>query len=152
MSLALPPAAFVGLAAVVRADQRMTRDEAAALVRAARECGLTGPDLQAVENATTSTIEIANVDASGLSPWQRVVTYALGTWLARIDGVVQSAEHASLASLARTLELPKKTLDAAGACVLDVMMLPAGNRPDKYDFVALEKRLRERLPTLAEAD
>ena len=46
-------------------------------------------------------------------------------------------------------ELDDHKLGVAEACAFDVAMLPEGRRPDRFDFAALEKALRERFPKMA---
>jgi hypothetical protein len=144
----LPKESFVALAAVTWADGRMSRNEAEGLLRAARTAGLEGEDLAAVEEATKERADLSGFDPGGLSPWERGLTYALAAWLARVDGVENAAESATLASLGAALELPQDKLDSAAAGAFDVACLPSGHRPDKYDFGALEQRIRDRLPSL----
>jgi hypothetical protein len=144
----LPKESFVALAAVTWADGRMSRNEAEGLLRAARAAGLEGDDVATVERATKSQVDLTNFDPSGLSPWEKGLTYALAAWLARVDGVENAAESATLVNLGTALDLPQDKLDSAAAGAFDVACLPSGHRPDKYDFEALEKRIRDRLPSL----
>ena len=142
---------FVALAAVAWADGRMSKGEAEGLLHAARAHGLEGDDLARVEQATKEKVALDAFDPSGLSSWERLLTYGVATWLARLDGVQQAAEIASLAQLAKTLETAEVTdfkLRAAASAAFDTAMQPAGSRPERYDFASFEKILRERLPTV----
>jgi hypothetical protein len=148
---ALPRETFVALAAVAWADGRMSKDEANGLLHTAQAHGLGGDDLATVGRATKEKVDLAAFDASGLSATQRLVTYALASWLSRIDGMQQGAEIDSLRALGKKLESADVTdfkLRSAAAAAFDVAMLPEGRRPDRFDFAALEKAISERFPTI----
>lgn len=149
MATKLPNESFVALAAVAWADGRMSKDEALGLLKAAKNAGLEGDALAAVERATKDKVALDAFDATGLSAWERLVTYGLASWLTRVDGVQQSAEADSLRALAtklRSSEVTDHKLAAAAAVAFDVAMQPAGRRPDRYDFEAFEKTLKDRFP------
>jgi hypothetical protein len=149
MATKLPNESFVALAAVAWADGRMSKDESAGLVKAAENAGLEGDDLAAVQRATKEKVALDAFDASKLSAWERLVTYGLASWLSRVDGVQQGAELDSLRALAAKLtssEVTDHKLAAAAAVAFDVAMQPKGRRPEKYDFVAFEKTLKDRFP------
>lgn len=151
MSTSLPPQSFVALAAVAWADGRMSKDEATGLVHAAKTHGLEGDALADVERATRQKVGIEAFDASGLSSWQRLVTYGLATWLSRLDGVQGGAEIGSLKELSSKLQSDEVTafkLQNAASAAFDVAMQPEGRRPERYDFATFESTLRTRLPTV----
>jgi tellurite resistance protein len=148
MSTELPSEGFVAIAAVAWADGRMSKDEAAGLLRAAKECGLSGDDLAKVEKAAKEKTGLDAFDPAALSPIQKALVYAIASWISRIDGVMQTAERESLKQLGSRLGLSADKLASAAAGAADIAVLPQGNRPDKYDFTALANRLRERLPSL----
>jgi len=151
MSIHLKRESFLAIAAVGWADGRMSREEAAGLVRAAKECGLEGDDLSVVEKAAKEGgATLDGYDPSALSGWERALTYAIASWLARIDGVVDPSERASLKQLGSALDLPADKLGFAASAAFDVSCLPGGHRPEKYDFAALEKQLRIKLPSLVD--
>lgn len=149
MAFVLPKQAFVALAAVGWADGSIRRVEKAGLLRAAEACGVAGEDLVEVEASLAKSVSLADWVPGEMAEWQRIVTYALACWLAQVDGVISADEHAHLASLAKRLDIQAQVRDRAAAAAFDVFVLPQGGKPDKYDFVALEARLRERLPTAA---
>jgi uncharacterized membrane protein YebE (DUF533 family) len=149
MSIHLPPQSFVALAAVGWADGTLKRSEATALVDAARKHGLEGADLAAVEQSTRSAVALDAFDPGAMSAWDRVVTYALASWLARLDGVQSADESAVLRRLGERLGLDDGLRQRAASAAFDIAVLPDGGRPDRYDFVKLVARLREKLPQLA---
>jgi hypothetical protein len=149
VSLRLSRDAFLAITAVAWADGLLRARETKALLRAAQECGLQAEDLAAVEGAVRDGVSLDDVDLSGLSGWDRAVTYAIAYWLAKVDGVVNTEELEHLRTLRARLELPQPKLDAAASAAFDVVCLPGGHRPDKYDFQALATRLREKLPSLS---
>jgi uncharacterized membrane protein YebE (DUF533 family) len=140
----------VAIAAVAWADGRMSKDEAAGLMRAAQESGLGGDALASVEKATKEKTGLDGFDPGALTPMQKALIYAIASWMARIDRTMQTAERESLKQLGSRLGLSADKLASAAAGAADVAVLPKGNRPDKFDFKALGARLRERLPTLLE--
>jgi len=152
MATNLPSQSFVALAAVAWADGRMSTAEAAGLLSAAKAAGLEGDALAAVERATKEKSDIEGFDASDLSDWTRLFTFGVANWLSRLDGVQQRAELDSLRVLAGKLasaEVDDHKLKVAEACAFDVAMLPEGRRPERFDFAALETKLRERFPKMS---
>lgn len=149
MATNIPRQAFVGLAAVAWADGSIRKTEGQALLRAAKEAGLEGDDLAAVEAATKSAVAFDAFDPGDMDRWQRTLTYALASWMATLDGVVSTEESVVLKQLGERLELDKPTRARASSAAFDIAVLPEGGRPDKYDFVKLEARLREKMPQLA---
>ena len=148
MSIKLPRQSFLALAAVAWADGSFQKNEGAALLRAAKECGLEGEDLDAVTAATKKRAEIESVKLDDLTEWEKVQTYALASWMALLDGIVSTEEHKSLRELGAQLGLAAPLRERASAAAFDISVLPDG-RPDKYDFAKLVARLHERMPQLA---
>jgi len=139
---------FVAIAAIARADGLLLADEVNGLLGAARAVGLCESELAEVEHALREGVPLAQVDLSELSGPEKVLTYALAHWLAMVDGIVNTAELASLRELASKLDLPDAKLKAAASAAFDIVCLPGGHRPEKFQFALLEARLREKLPAL----
>ncbi len=148
MSNSLPKQSFLALAAVAWADGTYQKNEGAALLRAAKEHGLEAEALTELEAATKKRIALESVELDGLGDWEKVLTYALAAWIALLDGVVSTQEHASLRALGARLNLAVPLRERAAAAAFDISVLPDG-RPDKYDFGKLVARLHERMPQLA---
>lgn len=149
MALELKRESFMAIVAVAWADGRMSRDEAVGVTRAAKACGLGEGDVAAIEKAAKEGgATLDGFNSASLSGWERALTYAIAAWLARLDGVVDATERESLKQLGKALDLPPHKLVSASAAAFDVACLPGGHRPEKYDFAELEKRLREKLPSL----
>ncbi len=148
MSKKLPKQSFLALAAVAWADGHFQKNEGAALLRAATECGLDGEALSEVTAATKTKSELESVKLDDLSEWEKVLTYALASWIALLDGIVSTEEHKSLRALGAQLGLAAPLRERASAAAFDISVLPDG-RPDKYDFAKLVTRLQERMPQLA---
>ncbi len=146
--LTLPTRSFLALAAIGWADGSMRRIEAAGLVRAAKECGIAGADVTEIERALTQHLGLESVDLAGMPKWQQVLTYALASWFAWLDGVASTDEQEALAKLGDALGLEEPLRVRAAAAAGDIACLPEGGRPDRYDFIKLIARLRERLPQL----
>jgi hypothetical protein len=142
----LPVSSFLALAAIGWSDGSLQRVEREGLVRAARECGLGGDDLRQIEKAATEKRGLDGLDLSGLTRWEQVVTYALASWFAALDGVISTSEHETLRKVGDQLGLAEALRVRAAAAANDIACLPGGGKPDRYDFVKLVGRLRERLP------
>lgn len=145
MALHLPKDSFIALAAVAWADGTLGDDEARALLRVARETGLSEADVAEIERATATPIGLDQLKTTALSRGDRVIVYALASWLAHIDDVVTDEERASLAALGGLLGLPEGIRRRAAAAAAEVAALPAGNRPERYDFSALRARILAKL-------
>jgi hypothetical protein len=149
MDKKLPLQSFLALAAIGWADGSLQRIEREGLLRAAQECGLGGDDLALVERASKEQRKLDGVDLVGMSRWEQVLTYALASWFAALDGVISTSEHETLVRLGDKLGLDEALRARAAAAANDIACLPGGGRPDRYDFVKLVARLHERLPQLA---
>ncbi|MEZ4300068.1 MAG: hypothetical protein R3B70_34290 [Polyangiaceae bacterium] len=151
MSMKLPKESFLALAAVAWADGKYQKNEGAALLRAAKEHGLEAEALGELEAATKERTAIDSLALSSLSQWDKVLTYALACWIALLDGIVSTEEHASLRALGAQLDLAHPLRERASAAAFDISVLPDG-RPDRYDFGKLAARLLERMPQLAKSE
>ena len=147
----LPKQSFLALAAIGWVDGSLQRVEAVGLLRAAKQAGIGGDDLAEIEKATKQRVSIEEIDLSGMSQWNQVLTYALAAWFAQVDGVVSTSEHTTMGTLGEKLGLPEALRKRAATAAYDVACLPEGGKPEKYDFEKLEARLRERLPQLNKA-
>ena len=149
MEKKLPLASFLALAAIGWADGSLQRIEREGLARAAAACGVTGTDLTTLERAALEHRTLDGVDLGGLSRWEQVLTYALASWFAALDGVISTSEHETMVHIGDKLGLDSALRARAAAAANDIACLPGAGRPDRYDFVKLVERLRERLPQLA---
>ena len=145
----LPKQSFLALVAIGWVDGQLQRVEVTGLMRAAKEAGLAADALADVEAATKKQMDLSKLDFAGLTEWDKVLTYALGAWIAQVDGVVSTSEFDMLSELGTKLDLPEPLRKRATAVANDIACLPEGGRPDKYDFQKLMARLRERMPQLA---
>lgn len=146
----LPKSAYLAIAAVAKADGRLTKGEAEGLLRAAKVSGLDDDEVKEIEEAANSdSLSLDEVDLGELNEFQEAVVYAVANFLARLDGIVNAQEMAQLRALGERLTLPKQKLDAAASAAFDIAVLPGGERPEKYDFDALTERLKVKLPSLA---
>ena len=139
MALELPKDALLALCAVGWADDVLAPEEGVALLHAARDAGLGPDDIAEIERATKTKITIPEIETIRLSRGDRVITYALATWLARLDGVVTPEERDSLVLLGDRLGLPDGVRTRASAAAFEVAQ--ADDRPERYDFDALKARL-----------
>lgn len=151
-TMTLPKRSFLALAALGWADGSLQRKEADGLVRAAKACGIEGADSAEVERATKEHTALDAEHVGGLSRWEQVLTYALASWLAYLDGVQSTDERETLAKLGDAMGLDKALRVRAAAAANDIACLPEGGRPDRFDFVKLAERLRDRLPQLSKGE
>lgn len=143
----LPKECFVALAAIGWADGNLDPEEARELLRAARAYGVEEADVRALAARFASPVELGDIDRHALSPWERLLTYALATWLTRVDGVVTADEQRMLDRLGVALDLPfaiRCRAEAATRAAAEGDVLPS-----RFDFASLARVLRERLPHLA---
>jgi hypothetical protein len=152
MDKKLPKESFLALASIGWADGSLQRIEGVGLLRAAKECGLEANELDEVERAAKTHAPIEEVDLRGLSRWKQVLTYALASWFAALDGVISTTEHETLVKMGDKLGLDPALRVRAAAAANDIACLPGGGKPERYDFVKLCARLRERMPQLATDD
>lgn len=136
---------YLALAAVGWADGTLDADEADAIVRTALEEGLDLEVIQEIEEATKKPIEIGVIDRLTMSKSDRLYVYAVASWITRLDGVVTPEEEAVLVQLGSALGVPEAPRKAADAVLAEVAALPAGDRPDRLDLLALRTLLEERL-------
>lgn len=142
----LPKHVFLALAAVGWADGLLDENEARGLIRAAREHGVTPADISDLEARMRTPVELGDIDRMALTPWQRLLAYALAAWLTHVDGVVTVDEQKILDRLGIALELPFSIRRRAEDAVISAAH--GDTCPDRYDFGALSRALRERLPHL----
>lgn len=145
MKTALSTDAFLALAAVGWSDGTLDGDEAEAIMRAAEEAELGEQDMRRVERAVREKQDLASLDLTSMAPRDRVFVYATAVWLARLDGVVEPGERQALWELGDRLQLPDGIRTKASAAAFEVSQLASGDRPGKYDFVALEAEITRRL-------
>ena len=108
-----------------------------------------GDDLVAIEEAAKTRRGLVGIDLSGMSRWEQVLTYALASWFATLDGVVSTSEHETLVRVGDSLGLDPALRKRAAAAANDIACLSGAGKPERYDFVKLVDRLLERMPQLA---
>jgi uncharacterized membrane protein YebE (DUF533 family) len=136
---------YLALAAVGWADGKLEADEADAIVRCAVEEGLELAEIEAIEAATKSPIDLGVVDRSALSKEDRLYVYGVAAWIARMDGVVSDGEEAALKKLAEALKVPDRPREIVDHIVEKVAAESGDNRPSRYDLGALRTIIGERL-------
>ena len=82
------------------------------------------------------------IDRAGLSKEDRLFVYAVACWIARLDGRITPEESDALAKLGERLGIPERPRVAAEAVAREVAELPEGDRPARYDLVALRRPSR----------
>lgn len=139
--IALERDVFVALAAVAWADGVMAPEEASALKRAAKACGLKGDDLARVEASTTEPVGLDDLGAIDIPLEARLFVYALASWMAQSDGEVVEDERATLRRLVGLLDLDERDVALATATQLD----PAASTADLRGLAsAIEADARQR--------
>ena len=136
---------FLALAAVAWADGRLDPDEADAIVRAAVEAGLDLAEIEEIEAETRERIDLGTIDRAGLSKEDRLFVYAIACWIAQLDGQVTDEETAALTGLAERLGVPERPRAHAETIAREIVALPEGDRPARYDLLALRTTIGERV-------
>jgi tellurite resistance protein len=142
---------YVALAAIAWADGTLDPDEADAIVRAAADEGLPLDDIAAIDEATKKPVDMAAIDRAGMSKEDRIYVYAVAYWIARMDGQVTAQEDEAMAKLGESLGIPERARLKAEGIAREVAELPEGDRPARYDLIALRRILGERLRRAQEA-
>ncbi len=150
MALSLPKQSFLALAAIGWADGSFRKTEVAALLAAAQKAGLIDDDLADIERSTKKAVTIDAFEPGNMSEWDRVVTYALASWVAIVDGVQSRDESTVLRALGERLGLSEAIRQRAASAAFDVAVLPesANAKTERFDFDKLQARLHERMPQL----
>ncbi len=149
MATNLTKEAFVALAGLAWADGDLRGGEREGLLKAAS--GLGEEDLGAVKAALESKSDLRSFAPGDMTEWERTLTYAIGCWLARLDGVVSTEEHEAMRTLAKALDLTPAICERAGIAALELYVLPEGARPGRFDFDKLEELVKARLPQVHKA-
>jgi uncharacterized membrane protein YebE (DUF533 family) len=136
---------FIALAAIGWADGKLDGEEADAIVRTALEEGLDLSEIEEIEAATKSPVEIGVLDTANLSKEDRLFVYGVAAWMTRLDGNVDDKELGALEKLGEALKLPETPRRAVDHIAQDIAMLPDGDRPARYDLPRLRKVIAERL-------
>ena len=126
MDKKLPLQSFLALAAIGWADGSLQRIEREGLLRAAKECGLTGEEVVLVERASREQRALNGVELGGMSRGEQVLTYALASWFAALDGVISTSEHETLVRVGDKLGLDAALRVRAAAAANDIACLPGG--------------------------
>jgi tellurite resistance protein len=96
---------FVALAAVVWCDGKVSDNETNALLSAASAWGIEGDDFAEVQRCITQGVSLDIIMKLKLEQEARLLVFALGAWLTKVDGVVVPTEGAMLDRLAASLKL-----------------------------------------------
>ncbi len=134
---------YLALAAVGWSDGTLDPEEADAIVRTALEEGLELDAIQEIEEATKKPIELGVVDRLNMSKSDRLYVYAVASWITRLDGVVTVEEEETLAKLGAALGIPEAPRKHADAILQEIAT--QGDRPARFDLLALRATLEERL-------
>ena len=136
---------YIALAAVGWADGKLDPEEADAIVRTALEEGLDIEQIAEIEAATKQPVDIGEIDRRNMSKEDRLFVYAVASWMTRLDGTVTDAELDALAKLGEALKIPERPRQHADAIAQEVADLSPGDRPARYDLVALRRTIGDRL-------
>ncbi len=136
---------FIALAAVGWADGKLDANEADAIVRCALEEGLDLDEVNVIEAATKSPVDMGTIELSRLSKADRLFIYAVGTWITRVDGNVAPEEKEALDELGAALKLPDKPRQHAADIASEVGAVGETDEPAFYNLPMLRKTLKVRL-------
>jgi uncharacterized membrane protein YebE (DUF533 family) len=136
---------YIALAAIGWADGNLDPEEADAIVRTALEEGIELEEIEEIEKATKEPVDIGVIDRRNMSKEDRLFVYAVASWMTRLDGKVTDTETAALAKLGQALKVPERPLYHADQIAQEVAGMPEGDRPARYDLLALRRIIGERL-------
>lgn len=136
---------FLALATVAWADGVLAPEEREGILRAAAGAGFSPEDCAELDQAIQQPRDIDSLNLGRLSAIDRVFVYATAVWLARMDGVMDPGEVAALQRLGDTLMISDKKRALADNLAAEVAAQPSGDRPDKYDLVALRSLIEKRI-------
>ncbi|MBK7396699.1 MAG: TerB family tellurite resistance protein [Myxococcales bacterium] len=134
---------YLALAAVGWADGNLDREEADAIVRTALEEGLELDAINEIEEAVKKPVEMGIIDRLHMSKADRLYVYAVASWITRLDGVITPEEEAVLSKLGQQLGVPDAPRKHADSIMQEIAGV--GDRPDRFDLLALRTTLEERL-------
>lgn len=136
---------FMALAAVGWADGHLDPDEADAIVRTALDEGLEIEEITEIEKATKEPLDIGSIDISKLSKADRLFVYAVGTWIARVDGHLAADERAALDRLGKVLKIPDRPREHADQIAEQIGKLGDGDKAAFFNLPKLRNTLKVRL-------
>ena len=136
---------FIALAAIGWADGKLDADEADAIVRTALDEGLELDEITAIEEATKKPVDVGMIDRSTMTKEDRLFVYAVAAWMTRLDGKVDAQELDALQKLGDALKVPDAPRKAADAIALEVATMAEGDRPARYDLLAVRRLIGQRL-------
>ncbi len=142
---------FMALAAIGWADGKLDQEEADAIVRTALEEGFSIEEIEEIEAATKSPIQLSDIDLSKLTKEDRLFIYAVATWMSGIDGMVSGPEKAAIDKLGDLLKIPEKPRQHAEAIAREVAESATGKGVVFYDLPKVRKIITERLAAARKA-
>ncbi len=128
---------LMALAAVAWADGKMEPREQAGIRLAAQQLRLGAEDLKLVEEAIANKVSLDQVETLRMNRLTRLFTYAIGAWIAHIDGEVPQAEQDALDLLGDRLGLSKVARERAQTAALGL----AAHQGAEFDLLKLRSRL-----------
>ncbi len=142
---------FIALAAIGWADGKLDEEEADAIVRTAVEEGLAIEEIEEIESATKSPVDIGVIDRSSMTKADRLFVYAVAAWMTRLDGTRDDKEIEALDKLGDALKIPPSPRAHADAIAEEIASQPEGDRPMFYDLPKLKSTIAERLEAARQA-
>jgi uncharacterized membrane protein YebE (DUF533 family) len=136
---------YFALAAVGWADGTLDQEEADAIVRTAIEEGIAFEEIDEIEQATKTPVDLGQIERKNLTKEDRLFVYAVAAWMTRLDGKETDTETKVLLRLGDALGIPPVLRDYANQVALEVQSLPTGDRPSRYDLLALRRTIGARL-------
>lgn len=142
---ALSAGCYVLLAAMGWVDGEMAPEEAEAIVRAAQEDLKDPAQLQRVRDAVSKREPLEELDTSAMGAYERLYTYALASWITRIDGKVVAGERDLLGVVGTVLRLTHKGRAEVDALVEALLEKAPEHRPGRLDLAALRGALGDKV-------
>lgn len=131
---------FLALSTIIWATGEVAPTSAAALMEAARVCGLEGSDLVEIERSTRERLPLDSVGPLAPDHADSVFAYGLATWLARANDMLIESEKRALEVFGDLLGISRGERNRAAAAAHSIRVATDG-RID-HDVMALARELR----------
>jgi tellurite resistance protein len=134
---------FQTLLAIGWLDGELVEAERDAVLEAAVEAGLSESELQKLRTLAQSPVTFADMRFEHLEGAQRLLIYAVASWVAQADETISGEERAALHAMATLL-----TVTGAGRKAMDDLVAEVRARPDapaRLDIATLTERIAQRM-------
>lgn len=134
---------FQTLLAIGWLDGELVDAERDAVLEAAANAGLTETELSGLRTLSQKPVTFADVSFDHLRSKQRLLIYAVASWVAQADDRIEPEERAALHAMATLLGVTGPGRTQMDEIVAEVRARP--DAPDRLDVAALSERIAARM-------